>query len=50
MFITKYCLKDKLGVYKELSPDDMHVRMAKEFARIESEFGGPSALSYDEIY
>ena len=50
VFITKYCLKDKQGNFTELSPDDMHVRMTKEFARVEKKFGGPSALSYDDIY
>ena len=50
VFMTKYCLKDKQGNLTELTPDDMHVRMAKEFARIEAKFGGTDALSYDEIY
>ena len=50
VFMTKYCLKDNQGQFIELSPDDMHVRMAKEFTRIEEKFGGPSALSYDKIY
>ena len=50
VFITKYCLKDKEGNLTELSPDDMHIRMTKEFARMENKFGGPSALSYDDIY
>ena len=35
VFMTKYCLKDKQGNLTELTPDDMHVRMAKEFARME---------------
>jgi len=50
VFMTKYCLKDKQGNLTELTPDDMHVRMAKEFARIEAKFGGTDALSYEEIY
>jgi ribonucleoside-diphosphate reductase alpha chain len=50
VFMTKYCLKDKQGSLTELTPDDMHVRMAKEFARIEAKFGGSDALSYEEIY
>ena len=37
-WINKYCLKDKLGNYLEKSPDDMHIRMAKEFGRIESNY------------
>ena len=50
VFITKYCLKDKHGNLTEATPDSMHVRLAKEFARIEEKFGGPSALTYDEVY
>jgi ribonucleoside-diphosphate reductase alpha chain len=50
VFMTKYCLKDKQGNLTELTPDDMHVRMAKEFARMEAKFGGSDALSYEEIY
>ena len=50
VFMTKYCLKDKKGNLTELTPDDMHIRLATEFARMEAKFGGPRALSYDEIY
>jgi ribonucleoside-diphosphate reductase alpha chain len=50
VFMTKYCLKDKQNSLTELTPDDMHIRMAKEFARIETKFGGSEALSYEEIY
>ena len=50
VFMTKYCLKDKEGNLTEITPEDMHVRMAKEFARIEEKLGGGSALSYEEIY
>jgi ribonucleoside-diphosphate reductase alpha chain len=38
VFITKYCLRDKKGHFMERSPDDMHKRLAKEFARIEDKF------------
>ncbi|GIV27047.1 MAG: ribonucleoside-diphosphate reductase, adenosylcobalamin-dependent [Bacteroidia bacterium] len=37
-WISKYCLKDSKGLYYELTPDDMHKRMAKEFARIERKY------------
>lgn len=47
VWIKKYCLKDE-NEYYELSPDDMHRRIAKEFARIESKY--PNELSEDEIY
>lgn len=43
VFISKYCLKSKNGDYLESNPDDMHHRMAKEFARV-------STLSENEIY
>ena len=35
-WMNKYAMKDKSGKFLEKSPDDMHRRMAKEFARIES--------------
>lgn len=47
----KYCLQDgEIGHEKfyELTPDDMHHRLAKEFARIESVY--PNPLSEDEIF
>ena len=50
VFTTKYALKTKDGKYLENNPDQMHKRIAKEFARIEAKFGGESALSYDTIY
>lgn len=37
-WIKKYCLSDDDGNYFELTPDDMHRRMAKEFARIEESY------------
>ncbi len=37
-WISKYCLKDSFGNYYEQTPDDMHRRMAKEFARIEKKY------------
>ena len=48
VFIKKYCLKDSAGNLYEQSPDDMHHRLAKEFARIENKY--PNPLSEDEIY
>ena len=50
VWITKYALKDKKGRFLEETPDDMHRRLAKEFARIEDKFGGPRALSEESIY
>lgn len=37
-WINKYCLKDSDGNYLEKTPDDMHKRMAKEFARMEAKY------------
>lgn len=36
VFVDKYALKDKNGLYYEAIPDNMHVRLAREFARIEA--------------
>src|ERR1035437_1020761 len=47
VWIRKYCLKDTNNYY-ELTPDDMHHRLAKELARIEVKYEKP--LSEDEIY
>lgn len=49
VWIGKYCLQDNSGNYLEKTPDDMHRRIAKEFARIEKEkFKEP--LTEEEIY
>jgi len=50
VWMTKYALKNKKGEFVEKNPDDMHVRLAKEFARIEEKFGGKKKLSYSKIY
>jgi ribonucleoside-diphosphate reductase alpha chain len=47
-WIQKYCLKDNKGNYLELTPDDMHHRLAKEFSRIENKYKNP--LSEETIY
>lgn len=38
VFVDKYAMRDLDGNIYELTPDDMHRRMAKEFARIEHKF------------
>ena len=48
VFVTKYALCDKDGVYCESTPDDMHRRMAAEFYRMESQY--PNAMTEEEIY
>ncbi len=37
-WIKKYAVRNKKGAYLELSPEDMHSRMAKQFARIEQDY------------
>lgn len=37
-WINKYCLRNSQGEYLEVSPDDMHRRMAREFFRIEQSY------------
>ena len=49
VFITKYALKNKNGELQEKTPDQMHNRLASEFARIEAKFGGESQLSFNTI-
>ena len=50
VWLTKYGLKNTKGEFVEKTPDDMHIRLANEFARMEKSFGGDSTLSQDEIY
>jgi len=47
VWIRKYCLKDEQSYY-ELTPDDMHHRIAEELARIEAKY--PNPLSEEQIY
>jgi len=37
-WINKYALKNPIGEYLELSPADMHLRMARKFAEIEAKY------------
>jgi len=48
VWVNKYALKDSYGNLYELTPDDMHWRIAKEIARIESKY--PNPLSENELY
>lgn len=41
VWATKYALKDSQGNYFELTPDDMHRRIAREIARIERKYKTP---------
>ena len=48
VWINKYAMKDSFGNLYEQSPDDMHRRLAKEFARIEKNY--PDPLSEEQIF
>jgi len=48
VFATKYPLMSPDGDILEVTPDDMHRRMAREFARVESKYANP--MSEDDIY
>lgn len=50
VFMSKYAISDEENNYLESTPDEMHCRMAKEFARIEEKMGGDTKLSENEIY
>jgi len=41
VWMNKYALRDALGNLYELTPDDMHRRIAREFARIEQKYPNP---------
>jgi ribonucleoside-diphosphate reductase alpha chain len=46
--VTKYLLREPDGDFEEKSPDEMHRRLAREFARAESKYSNP--LPENEIY
>lgn len=48
VWIDKYSLKDSNRNIYELTPKDMHIRLAKEFARIEANYVNP--ISFNEIF
>jgi ribonucleoside-diphosphate reductase alpha chain len=48
VWMNKYALKDSQGNIYELTPDDMHKRLAYEIARIEQKYANP--LSEEQIY
>jgi ribonucleotide reductase alpha subunit len=48
VFVGKYALRDLNSNIYEKTPDDMHRRLAREFARIEQKY--PNPLSEQEIY
>ena len=48
VWLNKYALKDSQGNIYELSPKDMHLRIANELARVEKKYTNP--LSADDIF
>ncbi len=48
VFVEKYALRNTKGELLESTPDDMHRRLAKEFARIELKY--PNPMGEEEIY
>lgn len=48
VFVDKYALKNNEDALVEATPDDMHRRLATEFANAESKYA--DGMSFDEIY
>tara|TARA_R110002049_G_scaffold41236_8_gene124516 strand:+ start:8359 stop:10914 length:2556 start_codon:yes stop_codon:yes gene_type:complete len=48
VWLNKYALKDSEGNIYELTPNDMHRRIAKELARVETKYANP--LSEEDIF
>ncbi|MGM9817004.1 MAG: adenosylcobalamin-dependent ribonucleoside-diphosphate reductase [Lepagella sp.] len=48
VWASKYALKDSDGNYYELTPDDMHHRIASEISRIEQKY--PNPMSESEVF
>ena len=48
VWVNKYALKDSEGNIYELTPDDMHRRIAKEIARVEKKY--PNSMNEDEVF
>ena len=48
VWVNKYALKNSAGEIFELTPTDMHKRLAKEISRIESRY--PNSLSEEKVF
>lgn len=48
VWVNKYALKDSSGTLYELTPDDMHHRIAAELARVEAKY--PNSLSEAQLF
>jgi ribonucleoside-diphosphate reductase alpha chain len=45
VWVNKYAMKDSFGNIFERTPDDMHLRLANEFERIEKRYENPMSVS-----
>jgi ribonucleoside-diphosphate reductase alpha chain len=50
VWANKYALKDSQARIYESNPNEMHVRLAKEIAKIETKYPSPNSLSEKQIY
>ena len=48
VWVNKYALKDSDGNIYELTPNDMHRRIASEIARVEKKY--PNPMTEDEVF
>ncbi|MCL2328493.1 MAG: adenosylcobalamin-dependent ribonucleoside-diphosphate reductase [Bacteroidetes bacterium] len=48
VWVNKYALKDSFGNLYEKNPDDMHRRLAREFARIDQKYADP--MTEDQFF
>lgn len=48
VWVSKYAMKDSFGHIFELTPDQMHARIAREIVRIEQKY--PNPMTYDEVF
>lgn len=48
VWVSKYALKDSFGNIYEKTPNDMHLRIAREIARIEQQY--PNPMSEQQIF
>ena len=48
VWANKYALKDSFGNLYELTPDDMHHRLASEITRIENKY--PEPMTHQEVF
>ncbi len=48
VWLNKYALKDSFGNIYELTPEDMHRRIAREIARVEARY--PNPMDEEEIF